>query len=181
MSLEPSRRGLSTGDVLLVLAVACLALALAYPAIARARVLRRVDDLAANVDSLRAAAERYHRIRRTWPGRAADGDLPAELEGVAYGELRMEAPGYRLGWEVWEAPAPPTPGQPPSDTLDLPPPPRPDALGHAIPRTDSIAAITVYTGDARILRLLLDRYGEKRSFVRDSSWTLILRGGEDGG
>ena len=30
---------------------------------------------------------------------------------------------------------------------------------------------------APLSRLLLDRYGNQRSFVRDSSWTLILGGG----
>lgn len=181
MNPGPRRGGSSTGDVLLVLAVACLGLALAYPAVARARMLRRVADVAANVDSLRAAADRYHRLRGAWPGRADAGVLPAELVGLAYGGLRMEAPGYRLAWEVWEIPAEPAAAQPPPDTLDGPLPPRPDTLRRTLPPTDSLAAVTVRTGDTRVLGLLLDRYGERRSFVRDSSWTLILRGGGDGG
>jgi hypothetical protein len=181
VSPEARRGGFSTGDVLLVLAVACLGLALAYPAIARARMLRRVDDVAANVDSLRAAAQRYHRNRGRWPRRAPAGILPSELNGVAQGGLRMEAPGYRLAWEVWEMPAEATAAPPPPDTLGVGPPPQPDTLARRTLRIDSMAAVTVHTGDARILGLLLDRYGDRRSFVRDSSWTMILRGGGDGG
>ncbi len=171
------RSGFSTGDVLLVLAIVCLGFALAYPSIARARMLRRVDDVATNVDSLCAAADRYHRIRGAWPRRATAGTLPDELAGLAYDGLRMEGPGYRLAWEVWEMRAGPAPAEPRPDSLDMGPPPQPDTLRRTMPRIDSMPAVTVRTGDARILGLLLDRYRNQRSFVRDSSWTLILGGG----
>ena len=181
MTRSLGREGISTGDVVLALATLCLVLALAYPWTRRERVLARVDAVAVDVDSLGAAARRYHERTGTWPHATPAGVLPEELAAPAPVGLTMAAPRYRLEWDVWERIAEPVADQAAADSVLAGPPPQQDTLARSTPRVDTLAGITVHVDDARIRGLLLERYGEERSFVRDSSWTLVLHGRGDGG
>ena len=173
--------GIATGDVLLVVAILCLALALVYPSIERSSVRREVDAAATDVEAVRAAAERYRARRGAWPPTAGRHALPAELAAAVPAKDSTRPPRYRLGWEVWEMleeweePAPVAP----SGTRALPAPP--DSVAHPPPRVGAVAAIVVRSGDARVLAALLARYASGRSFVRDSTWALVIGQVREGG
>lgn len=51
-----------------------------------------------------------------------------------------------------------------------------DSLAGTPPPIATLGTITVTSADARVLAALLDRFGTARSFVRDSTWTLVLSG-----
>lgn len=174
MTPSPGRDGVTTGDVLLTLAALCLLAALAYPRIRRERVLASADFVATDVDSLSAAARRYRAHTGAWPRHAPPGQLPAGLSTADTAGPTMTTPRYRLEWNVWERPAPLASGRTPPDSTPPGTPPRQDAAERPTPLLDTLAGITVHGSDPRVLELLLERYGDARSFVRDSSWTLVL-------
>jgi hypothetical protein len=49
-----------------------------------------------------------------------------------------------------------------------------DAPRTATPLVQLIGAVVVYSDDDRLLGELLARYGRNASFVRDTTWTLVL-------
>ena len=46
--------------------------------------------------------------------------------------------------------------------------------------TIELGTVAVHTSEEWILAGLIERFGADRSFVRDTTWTLILRPGTDG-
>lgn len=174
MTRSNARRGGVAADVLLTLAVLSLFLALVYPWFARVRFQSRVDAAVSDVDAVEAAALQYHDLKGMWPPDGQTGVAPVELRPFLAAGLRMTRPRYRLRWDHWQTVAPPAPVAAP------PPPPAPDAPQNADsipvpePRFGTVVGVTVYTADASLLAALLDHYGAGRSFVRDSSWTLVL-------
>jgi hypothetical protein len=172
----PLRRGATFGDVLLSLSGAALFFALAWPWISNAILRSEADRVADEVASLRDAALQYRGVKGTWPPDGDPGAVPAELAPFVPTDLELVHPGHTLEWDAWETvtyPAPPTDADlGPQTSLDDPP--RTDTLRTPPPVFGTVAGITVHTRDGRLLGLLQDRYGSERSFVRDSSWTLML-------
>jgi type II secretory pathway pseudopilin PulG len=173
--------------VLLVVAVLSLAAALAHPSVERARLRRQVDAAAGDVEAVRAAALRVKERTGAWPAPTAGARaLPPELVGALSPPPAPEPPGYRLTWRVWEvlgarepdATVPP-PAATPEQLADRLPPA--DGTVRAPPAIARMAAVVVHTADARVLEELLARYRAERSFVRDSTWTLLLGADESGG
>lgn len=176
MSVTPGRRGIATGDVLLVLAGLALVGALAYPWISWEMTRRRAAGVIDAVESLRGAARRYYEIKNGWPPEAEPGEIPTELAPFVPADLVMTAPSHALDWDEWETVTLP---KPPANVELEPPgldePPRTDVLKAPPPVFGDLVGITVHTRDPRVLGLLLDHYGRARSFVRDSTWTLLLQ------
>lgn len=179
MSDRGSVRGLATGDVLLILAVVAVALALAYPSLQRSSIRREADAAVADVDTVRAAAERYRERTGAWPSARGAHALPPELASSLPSAAGRGQPRYRLGWALWEIleePEATEPLQPPRTPGRLA---VPDTVAPTPPVVGKLAGIMVRSGDARVLAELLLRYAAERSFVRDSTWTLILGEGHD--
>jgi hypothetical protein len=172
---KSGRDGVSTGDVLLALATLCLVAALAYPRLERMRAVARAGAIAAGVDSLGTAAQRYRARTGTWPRHAPPGLLPEELSATEPVAPTMATAGYRLEWNVWERPARSVSARTLPDSIPPATSPQQDTVPPSAPPVDTLAGITVHDSDPRLLGLLLERYGDAHSFVRDSSWTLVLQ------
>jgi len=173
-------RGFATGDLLLILAVATIGLALALPAIRQQRVRRAAAAAGAEVDSVRAAAERYRARVGSWPAAVASHQLPPALAAALPDTAVSSTRPYRIGWRVWELLEEweePSPEQPVITADPLPPP---DTLPPPPPQIRELAGIVVRSADPRILAALLARYDDERSFVRDSTWTLLVATDGDG-
>jgi hypothetical protein len=81
--------------------------------------------------------------------------------------------GYTLQWTRWSVvdsvPAPLAPVE--TVPGDAPPGGAPRTT---VPLVQLIGAVVVYSDDDRLLGELLARYGRDASFVRDTTWTLVL-------
>jgi hypothetical protein len=156
------RGGFAAADVVLTLAVLSVAAAL-YAPFARQRAFETRLELAiADVEELRARARSYRAEHGSWPTAAE-----LQLDATA-GE---SADGGELGWVRWQT-VRPTTATPPGATS-----PSPSGAGAPGPRPPEIVqlgSVTLRTGDSRLLAALLHRFGEGLSFVRDSTWTLLL-------
>lgn len=172
MSARAGRHRPETGNVLLVLSAIALGLALAGPWIQDASLRRRAEAVVSDVEAIRAAALRHRAAGATWPSDAEPGVLPAELLPFVPEGVRMIRPARVLDWDRWET-VRPSVARVTAEGAPPPTGPAPADGGTAGPYGE-IAGITVHTTDTRILGRLLDRYGTGRTFVRDSSWTLVL-------
>lgn len=165
-----SRAGASTGDMLIVLALVSLGASLLYPIRKQRAFDDRVEAAVADVESLRSETQRLRDAEGVWPESAPTGELPAGSESAG---LTLVRDTYALEWTRWvsvELPQPDTSAIPPPDDEDNPPPevPLPQPL------VSTSGGITVHTAETALLAELLSRYGATSSFVRDSTWTLVL-------
>ena len=176
MTRHQARHGGAAANAVLALAVLCVILALAYPWFAQARFQSRVDAAVSDVDVVQAAAARHHDLEGTWPPDGTAGQAPVELAPFLPAELSMTRPRYRLRWDHWETVTAPEPVEapPPPPSLDDPVPPAP--IPAPEPRFQAVVGVTVYTHDLPLLAALQEHYGASRSFVRDSSLTVIFGG-----
>jgi hypothetical protein len=158
------RYGIAIGDVLIGLSALVLLLALAYPALRARNVRVAFEEANADVETLRQSAVSSFENTGTWP---------------LLDEARIRD-RYSMEWRTLEfveqVPAPP----PLVDAVAGDDPP-PDSVGP--PLRDSIVTaggIVVHSRVDDLLASLLAHYGPESSFVRDSTWTLVLRpGGEN--
>lgn len=175
--LPTGRFGLTAGDWSIGVALIAVVVALLVPSL-RVRAFRtELAEAVGEVESLRLGASGYLHQRRAWPAAAAAGAIPTELLGSFPSSTDLVRDRYTLEWAVWEVvdsvEAPPPTGPPP---VDAPP----DSVGPGmVPEVHRIGGIVVYSADERLLAGLLRRYGRGPSFVRDTTWTLVLpeRGG----
>ena len=165
------------GNVFLLLALACLAVAIAYPWMQRRASQNQVESVVADEALLLTAAEGFLGQEDRWPrDDAAPGTIPAELAPALPADLSFYREGYLLDWERWDAVIPPTmpeEAEPEEEDAGL----LVDSIARPQgPRTRRIGGITVVSSDPGIRGALLREFGPARSFVRDSSWTLVLGG-----
>lgn len=174
---RPDLRGVTSGDILLALAVLALVGSLAYPRLERARLGDRVGTTAAQVRTLRDGALRFRAERGEWPA-ASDALRPdAELAGYLPPGFGYGGGACALGWERWEtvqAPADPVPIPEIAEPTPGREPPIPDTTALVEPVLAALGGISARCGDARILQALQDSFGVALSFIRDSSWTLVV-------
>ena len=174
--IRGDRRGAATGNGLVVLAIACLGAALLWPVGRDRRFDDRFTSLVAGVEEVRGAARRHVDANGTLPEPAPRGQLPADLAPLLTPGFSFAGDGYDLEWSRWEFVEPPEEFDPVEpevlpevETLTatdtLPPPP---------PGIRTYGSLSVHATEAPLLAALLARYGERMSFVRDSSWTLLL-------
>ena len=175
MNRDP-RRGAATGNGLVVLAIACLGASLLWPIVRDRRFDDRFQALVDDVEEVRDAARRFVDAHGTLPEAAPRGQVPAGLASLMTPGLSFAPDGYQMEWAHWEFIEPAEefvaiepeilPEEEVLTTADtIPPPP---------PAIRSFGSLSVHASEAPLLAALRARYGERMSFVRDSSWTLLL-------
>jgi len=180
-----SRAGFATGDVLIVLSILSVGAAMVYPRLQERRFRERLDEVMAHVEAVRTGAMEYFTDQRGWPAPAEPGRVPSELASLLPPGFAFTNSGYTFEWRRWETvQAPPDAGL--AELPDVPELPElPELLNVGEPVVDTtpstrpptirtIAALTVHAGDDAILVELLDFYGSRASFVRDTTWTLMM-------
>lgn len=180
MTPSRGRAGVGSGDALLVLAVAALLVAGAYPRWERGAAHKRADAAAADVETVLAAAERFRQEEGTWPPGALAGTLPEGLAPYLPLDFSFQGDGYALRWDRWsmvEAP-PPMEIQEEDPFFETSPtaPPAPDTTRVPEPILIPLGGIMVRCDDDRVLARLQERFGADGSFVRSDSWTLVVAG-----
>jgi type II secretory pathway pseudopilin PulG len=170
----PNRLGVTTGDILIALAVLSLLAALVYPTL-RARAFRGlVDSAVAEVEVMRSAAQGVFSRTGSWPAPGAPGEIPPELGSAFPGDSTLTRAEYTLEWKRWEVVgqvrAPPSAALIPADA-DAPP----DTVGPGfMPVVHEVGAIVVLSGNDDLLAELLSHYGSGVSFARGTTWTLVV-------
>lgn len=168
-------------DVLMALGGLAVVASVVYAPLRHRAYEHRVARAISGIEALRAAATRYRDSTGHWPEDAGAGRVSAGLVPILPAGTELHTAEYALGWSRWNVvEIPPQPVQLAPDTSAPPPtsrftePSAADSLGTRPPVVGEMGGITVRSTDDGLLGALLKRYGSARSFVRDSSWTLIL-------
>lgn len=182
MSATGRRRGFAFVDVLMTLGGLAVMASVAYPLLAHRAYQKRVERVIARVEVLRTAATEYRTSTGHWPEGAAPGHVSDDLAKLLPAEVTLRGRDYSLGWTLWKVveipPQPVIPTMAPG--LPLPQPqstaaPAPaDSVGTRPPVVREMGGITVNSPEDALLGALLKRYGSAMSFVRDSTWTLVM-------
>jgi hypothetical protein len=194
MTSGSRRGGVTSGDVLLALAVLALVAAMVHPRLERALMRHTAAAAQSDVETIRAAAAAHRNETGAWPASTEAGVVPPELVARLPERFSFKKNAYTLAWERWESVAPaaqaerPVPSEPPevapaeaAPTASEPRLPLPADLPAQVEvPVEASAAVTVYCPDERVLAALLDRFGAGRSFVRERSWTLVLPARDNG-
>lgn len=180
MTPSRGRAGVASGDALLVLAVAALLVAAAYPRWERGAMDKRANAAAAAVDAVLAAAERFRQEEGTWPPGALAGTLPEGLTPYLPLDFSFQGDGYTLRWDRWTMVEGPPPMEiqedDPSFETSRTAPPAPDTTLVPEPILIPLGGIMVRCDDDRVLARLQERFSPEGSFVRSDSWTLVVAG-----
>ena len=172
---DSQRSGASVGDILVLLSILTLGLVLVYPRLQERAFEQQLDGAVSAIETLRAASSAFLNQNRDWPGSSPAGVTPPELVSALPPEYRLAVEGYALEWNRWEI----------IDRPEIVLPPEPEELsqqdlpGDGVPAgpTASFRAmggLTVYSGNSALLAGLLKHYGTSLSFVRDTTWTLVI-------
>lgn len=172
--LVSPRLGITRSDVLIGVAAACLVGALAYPAL-RGRAFRGlVGGVVMEVEALRSGATRSYTANGGWPASTEPGAMPAGMTGSFEGDTTLVREDYSLQWSVWEVVEE---TEIPSNVSVIPAETdaRPDSVGPpTMTAVRQIGSVVVHSGRDDLLAELLIRYGAEISFVRDTTWTLVV-------
>lgn len=182
-------RRVGPGDALIGLSLLALVFAVLLPTF-RARAFDSlVEDASSDVDALREAALRQLQVNGGWPPSMEPGAIPIGVSGAFRGENAMVRDEYTLQWRLWDrveyvqAPPPRSSGvrvvdddEAPVDVSsvvagDLPPD---TASTELVPVVREAGAVIIHSSNAPLLAQLLARYGPDASFVRDSTWMLVV-------
>jgi hypothetical protein len=176
------RRAFALADVLMALGGLAVMASVAYPPLEQRAYERRVERVVSGIEAVKDAATRYRDSNGHWPGDGGPREVPAELGPLLPSDLQLGTGEYELRWRVWKVvEIPPQPVPPPVDSSapppsmpDAAPPPAADSVGTRPPVVGEMGGIEVRSSEEGLLAALLDRFGTARSFVRDSTWTLVL-------
>lgn len=160
-------------NLLIVGAVALVIWAAASPTMRNGRYQAEVLSLVALVSDLSEAAATRYRTAGEWPAGAEPGVAPEGTIG-SFGSSPLATEHATVQWQPMLVSA-----ESEMAPQNLPP----EAASRAV--SDSIStirvtvrrevgAIVVHSGDERLLAELMARYSADESFVRDTTWTLIL-------
>lgn len=168
------------GNLALVGAVALLIWAAVRPTLQEGRYQAEVHELASLVTEMTDATETQLQAAGSWPATAEPGVAPDGTAG-RFGGAALTTEHAVLQWRLLVVSSA-------QETVpeDLPP------EASSLTVTDSIAAVlvtvpfevgavVVHSADERLLAEMLARYGPDESFVRDTTWTLVLTGESDPG
>ena len=162
------------GDAAIAVATAVFVWVTIAPTL-RARAFRVLSESAvADVTSLRNASLASRRAAGAWPDPAPAGLAPPGLlpPGMS-GDSPFVRDGYVLEWSSLstvtyvEVPAPPVesaPGDAPPD----------EEVVELQPRVRDAGTIVVHSSNGDLLAALLREFGADASYVRDSTWTLVV-------
>jgi hypothetical protein len=167
-------RGLTPADLLIGIAVGALILAFLYPTLRAWSLRGLVEDVIAEVETLRSGATAVFAQTGAWPTAGAPGRIPTEVSIHFAADSSLARSDYTLQWTIWEvveqvmAPASVAPVPFDADAV-------PDSVEPAVmPVVRHVGGIVVYASDDALLAELLARYGPDASFVRDTAWTLVV-------
>lgn len=164
-------RRLTRADVAIGVALLLLLLAVLRPMLTARGYQSTVMQATEEVDVLRAAALDRRSTSGSWPETAdfVFDDFTLEWTRLDVIEF-VEAPP--ASFTAIEDDEEPDTSVPPSGAIgDLPP----DSVGPEMaPSVREVGAIVLRTGNESLLADLLERYGSTVSYVRDSTWTLIV-------
>jgi len=188
-------RQLTRHDFAIGAAVLLLLWAAATPMLSARSFRSLSEQAAADVETLRTAALSTLSTTGRWPARAEAGIAPPALAGAYPGDEPLTFPEYTLQWvgleviEYEEAPPvtfrAPDPDEEDDEARGLvvaPGDAPPDSAAPGLrPVVREIGAILLHTGNEDLLADLLTRYGPMVSYVRDSTWTLVVDDRENSG
>lgn len=181
-------RRVGTGDALIGLAVIAVVLAALLPTYRVRAFERTVEEAVTDVEALRAAALRVVSASGQWPDARPPGRVPAGATGVFDNDTTMARGAYTLEWRLVdriqyvESASPPRRSGAFFDDDEVPAPaqsqsvdPVPDSVApELVPVVRTEGALVVHSSDELLLAQLLRRFGPERSFVRDTTWTLVV-------
>ena len=174
MRSSARRRGAATADIVMAVAGITLLIAAAMPTLRARSFEALVEAAATDVETLRSASEEYFSSTRAWPTPMEPGDLPPEVTTAFPGRASLSGPDYSVQWRLLEMletqEAPDAVSRRPADADATPDSVRADQLQVPI----GIGGVVVRSASGELLAELLARYGARASFVRDSTWTLIV-------
>lgn len=160
-------------NLLLIGAVALLVWAAVSPTMREGRYQAEVFELAALVTNLEGAAQTRFRTAGDWPPASPPGVPPDGTVG-AFGGAPLSTEHATVQWRPLLV----------STTIEtrptnLPPEAAARAVSDSITRIRettprAVGAIVVHSADERLLAELLARHSADESFVRDTTWTLVV-------
>jgi hypothetical protein len=167
------RRRPTLADVGVLMAAGVLLGVAAGPTV-RARAFHGVVARAVlDVEALQARALEAQNRDGAWPTLTAVGMTPPELAGVYPGDSALTFDGYALEWRTLSvvdfvaAPAI-VPTAVPGDAPPV------SAAPERIPSPRRLGAIVLHASDPSLPAEMLARWGPGASFVRDTTWTLVI-------
>jgi hypothetical protein len=142
----------------------------------RARSFQNLVTTALNdVGALRDASLETVQAAGSWPTPAGPGVSPPEVAGIVSLDAPPPAGEFVLEWRVLntvvqaEAPLPSNPTAIEGDAV-------PDSLAIELIRAvRANGVIVVHSSNAELLAALLSQHGDTISFIRDTTWTLLVR------
>jgi hypothetical protein len=138
-------------------AAAVLVLALVTPTLRDRSFTTTLDSAFADVESLSAAARGAFEDTGSWPGASTLGREAYVVDWTTLNVVEeIEVAITGLPPEALAA------AQAASLTTER------------VPTVASVGALVLHSSDLSLLAELLARYGEDESFVRDSTWTLVV-------
>jgi len=162
------------GNISIGVAGFILLLALIAPALRNSSFQRLVAATSGDVETIGAAALGALRTNGSWPAPVGLGEVPPEIAAALPSDLDMNGAHYALEWRLLNVvhqvdatltnPPPETDGSPMPDSVSV----------QTIPTVRTRGAIVVHSTNDPLLAALLTQYGPDVSFVRDSTWTLML-------
>ena len=161
--------------MLVFLSILTLGFALVYPQLQERAFEQQLDEAVSAIETLRAASSAFLNRNREWPAPSPAGVTPPELVSAFPAEYRLAVQGYTLEWNRWEI----------VDRLEVVSPPASTAFSQGESVEDSMpttptslfrtrGGLTVYSTNSALLAGLLEHYGTRLSFVRDTTWTLVI-------
>lgn len=168
------RRGVTTADALIGLAAVILILAFSAPML-RARSFQKLLGAAtADVETLRTSALGSFSTSGVWPAAGGSGVIPAEVAAAFPGDSAFVRDEYSLQWSVLEV-VERVEAAAGSIVIPEDADAAPDSVGpDMISVVRLVGEIVLSSGNDALLAELLANYGTEVSFVRDSSWTLVV-------
>jgi hypothetical protein len=165
-------RLLTVGNLLVLVALVSVVGALLRPVMQRRAYQGLQADLLNRVEILRTSATLAALRDGGWPARTEPGRAPVELSSVIEDDL-MTGDAFTLQWHRWEVTEPVEDRQ---DTAaqNLDELPAEAETPRIVLRPWSVGGIVVRTVRPELLAALLSAYGPSVSFVRDSTWTLVV-------
>lgn len=168
------RAGLATSDVVIGVAALALVLAAAAPTLRARGFASLVEQARGDVETLRSAAEQYFASSQAWPTPGEAGTIPPEVATAFPGAIELVQEEYSIQWQVLEMierrNAPPGSNPIPADADATPDSVGPEQMSVPV----GIGGIVLRSSNDALLGALLGHYGPRTSFVRDSTWTLII-------
>jgi len=178
-------------DLLVVLSLLALGIVLVYPGLKERAFTGELNRAVEAVETLRSAASAFFGRDGDWPAPNPAGVLPPELATALPFAYSLTADGYSLEgnrWETVERPGVvlrPEPLVLPRERPGLVPRLEPLVASEEVEPRDSVAVIqppryhttggiTVHASDPALLAGLLRHFGTRLSFVRDTTWTLVI-------